>query len=127
FTLAMQGRYGTQADQRRNVVLRRATILLVIFTMGFVWSCVLALGGSGLEEARASNLPVLSYLAQTLHNPIVAYVGPAIAIAAIGSSFFGHYLGAAEGGAGIIRSAATAAGKTLSVEVIRSIVALFLF
>src|SRR5699024_8263868 len=61
FTLAMQRRYGSQADELRNVVLRRPTILLVIFTMGFVWSCILALGGSGLYEARESNLPVLSY------------------------------------------------------------------
>lgn len=127
FTLAMQRRYGSQADERRNVVLRRATILLVIFTMGFVWSCILALGGSGLDEARESNLPVLSYLAQTLNNPIVAYVGPAIAIAAIGSSFFGHYLGAAEGAAGIIRSVATAAGKTLPEKGIRTGVAVFIF
>lgn len=127
FTLAMQRRYGAQTDERRNVVLRRSSILLVIFTMGFVWSCVLALGADGLEEARETNLPVLSYLAQVLDNPIIDYVGPAVAIAAIGSSFFGHYLGAAEGAAGIVRSVVGAAGKKPSEKGIRAGVAIFIF
>src|SRR5699024_4188343 len=62
-----------------------------------------------------------------LNNPIVAYVGPAIAIAAIGSSYFGHCLGAAEGAAAIIRSVATAACKTLPKKGIRTGVAVFIF
>lgn len=127
YTLAMQRRYGAQADARSNVVLRRTAILLVIFTMGFVWSSVLALGADGLEEARAANLPVLSYLAQMLDNPFIAYIGPVVAIAAIGSSFFGHYLGAAEGAAGIVRSVAVAAGKQPSEKSINSGVAIFIF
>ena len=54
---------------------------------------------------------MLSYLAQVMDAPFIEYLGPAVAIAAIGSSFFGHYLGAAEGAAGIVRSVVTAAGK----------------
>lgn len=127
YTLAMQRRYGAHADARSNVVLRRTTILLVIFTMGFVWSTILALGADGLEEARAANLPVLSYLAEVMNNPLIGYLGPAVAIAAIGSSFFGHYLGAAEGAAGIVRSIAAAAGKKPSEKVISSGVAVFIF
>ncbi len=127
YTLAMQRRHGDQADARGNVVLRRATILLVIFTMGFVWSTVLALGADGLQEAREANLPVLSYLAQVLDNPLIGYLGPAVAIAAIGSSFFGHYLGAAEGAAGIVRSVAQATGKKPSEKAISFGVAVFIF
>src|SRR5690625_2260824 len=80
YTLAMQRRFGAQADARSSVVLRRTTILLVIFTMGFVWSTILALGSDGLQEAREANLPVLSYLAQVLDNPLIGYLGPAVAI-----------------------------------------------
>lgn len=127
YTLAMQRRYGAQSDARSTVVLRRAAILLVLFTMGFVWSTILALGVDGLEAARAANLPVLSYLAEVLDNPLIGYLGPAVAIAAIGSSFFGHYLGAAEGAAGIIRSIATAAGKEPSEKTISVGVAVFIF
>ncbi|MDR8019962.1 HAAAP family serine/threonine permease [Nesterenkonia aerolata] len=127
FTLAMQRRYQGEADARATVVLRRTTALLVIFTMGFVWSCVLALGVDGLREARDANLPVLSYLAQTLDSPIIAYLGPAVAIAAISSSFFGHYLGAAEGTAGLVRSGVKAMGRTPSEKAVRGSVAVFIF
>ena len=127
YTLAMQRRFGDQADAHGKHVLRRTTILLVIFTMGFVWSTVLALGANGLQEAREANLPVLSYLAQVLDTPLIGYIGPAVAIAAIGSSFFGHYLGAAEGAAGIVRSVATAAGKKPSDRAVNIGVAIFIF
>lgn len=127
YTLAMQRRFGAQADARSSVVLRRTTLLLVIFTMGFVWSTILALGSDGLQEAREANLPVLSYIAQVLDNPLIGYLGPAVAIAAIGSSFFGHYLGAAEGAAGIARSVVHAAGKKPSERMISTGVAIFIF
>src|SRR5690625_2772929 len=127
YTLAMQRRYGAHADARSNVVLLRTTILLVIFTMVFVCSTILALGADGLEEARAANRPVLSYLAEVMNNPLIGYLGPAVAIAAIGSSFFGHYLGAAEGAAGIVRSIAAAAGKRPAERVIGSGGAVFIF
>src|SRR5690625_6450079 len=86
--------------------------------MGFVWSTILALGSDGLQEAREANLPVLSYLAQVLDNPLIGYLGPAVAIAAIGSSFFGHYLGAAEGAAGIARSVVYVVGMKPSERMI---------
>lgn len=44
FSLATQRQYGPRASERASVVLRRTAALLVIFTMGFVWSCVLSLG-----------------------------------------------------------------------------------
>lgn len=127
YTLAMQRRHGPRADAHNTIVLRRTTILLVIFTMGFVWSTILALGADGLTEAREANLPVLSYLAQVLDNPVIGYLGPAIAIAAIGSSFFGHYLGAAEGAAGIARSIIHKTGKQPSERAISMGVAIFIF
>ncbi|HJF14604.1 MAG TPA: HAAAP family serine/threonine permease [Enteractinococcus helveticum] len=127
YTLAMQRRYGPESDARGNVVLRRTTMLLVVFTMGFVWSTVLALGADGLQQAREANLPVLSYLAQVMDAPFIEYLGPAVAIAAIGSSFFGHYLGAAEGAAGIVRSVVTAAGKEPTEKTISFGVAVFIF
>ncbi|WP_116115387.1 aromatic amino acid transport family protein [Austwickia chelonae] len=103
FSLAMKQQYGGKAADKASQVLSRTTVLLVVFAMGFVWSCVLALGSSGLAEAKKANLPVLSYLANVHDSPFISYLGPAVAIAAIASSFFGHYLGAAEGAVGIVR------------------------
>ncbi|HLS58680.1 MAG TPA: hypothetical protein VK022_03540, partial [Paracoccaceae bacterium] len=79
-------------------------IMLLGFVMLFVFSCVLALTPEQLAEARAQNLPVLSYLANVHGSPLIAYFGPIIAFLAIMSSFFGHYLGAAEGLHGIVRN-----------------------
>lgn len=105
FSLAMQRAYGPRAARNADVVLRYTALLLVIFTMFFVWSCSLALGPDGLIAARDSKLPVLSYLANVRQEPFISYAGPFLAIAAIGSSFFGHYLVAGEGAAGLVRSA----------------------
>lgn len=127
FSAALRLHYGDGAVPKADAILRRTTILLVVFAMGFVWSCVLALGPDGLRSAREANLPVLSYLANVHGSPLIAYLGPAIAIAAIVSSFFGHYLGAAEGAAGIVRGVRAARGRTTDERRMRTGIAAFLF
>ncbi|MDO4919052.1 HAAAP family serine/threonine permease [Kocuria sp.] len=127
FSVAMKHEYGDRASQRASVVLKRSTVLLVIFTMGFVWSCVLALGPTGLQAAKDQNLPVLSYLANENGSPFIAYLGPAVALAAIASSFFGHYMGAAEGAVGIVRSTVDRDGSRISDRTLKMVVAAFIF
>ncbi|MBV7280833.1 amino acid permease [Corynebacterium sp. TAE3-ERU30] len=105
FSLAMQRTHGPRSAENASIVLRRTAMLLTVFTMLFVWSCVLSLGTDGLAAAREENLPVLSYLGNVHDAPVITYLAPAIAIVAIVSSFFGHTLGAAEGAAGIVRHA----------------------
>lgn len=114
FSLSLRRRYGAASVQKAPSILRVSATMLVIFTMGFVWSCVLALGPTGLQEARDANLPVLSHLANVMGLPIIAWLGPAVAIAAIGSSFFGHWLGAFEGAQGIMRSMVDPQAKRFS-------------
>ncbi|GAA3072685.1 aromatic amino acid transport family protein [Actinocorallia glomerata] len=113
FSVSLRQRYGTGSVRKASSVLRVTTLLLVVFTMGFVWSCVLALGPEGLQEARDANLPVLAHLANVMDMPIIAWLGPAVSIAAIGSSFFGHWLGAAEGAKGIVRGMADRTGDRI--------------
>lgn len=127
FSVAMRERYGTDSAAKASHILRRTTVLLVIFAMGFVWSCVLALGPNGLAAAREANLPVLSYLANVHGSPFIGYLGPAVAVVAIVSSFFGHYLGAAEGAAGIVRGVAEARGTRLNERTLRRGIAGFIF
>jgi len=127
FSVAMKHEYGDRASERASVVLKRSTLLLVIFTMGFVWSCVLSLGPTGLQAAKDQNLPVLSYLANENGSPFIAYLGPAVALAAIASSFFGHYMGAAEGAVGIVRSTVDPKGTKISDKALKTAVAVFIF
>src|SRR5699024_10122459 len=103
FSVSLRQRYGAGAVRKSASILRVTAILLVVFTMGFVWSGVLAQGPAGLQEAKAANLPVLSHLANVMGMPVIAWLGPAVAVTAIGSSFFGHWLGAFEGAQGIMR------------------------
>ena len=57
------------------------------------------------------NIPILSYFANKLNQPIIAYGGPLIAFLAITTSFFGHYFGAREGAYGIVRKCCKLAGN----------------
>ncbi|MCK6095630.1 HAAAP family serine/threonine permease [Micrococcus sp. EYE_162] len=127
FSLAMQRQYGAGAATRASAVLAKVTGLLVVFTMFFVWSCVLALGPDGMAEAQEQNLPVLSYLANVHGSPLISLLGPVVAFLAIVSSFFGHYLGAAEGAAGVVRSLVDKDGSRISDRTLRGVIAVVIF
>ncbi|CAM3979556.1 MULTISPECIES: aromatic amino acid transport family protein [Helcobacillus] len=127
FSLAMREEHGDDANAVASKTLGLASTILVVFTMLFVWSCVLAMGSDGMAQARASNDTVLTFMANTLDNPIIAYAGPIIAMAAITSSFFGHYLGAAEGAVGIIRAVRRTPREDFNAKTVQKIVAVLLF
>lgn len=104
FALSQQKYY--QDDQKAEIestkVLRSTSFILVLFVMFFVFSCVLTLTPEELAQAKVQNISILSYLANKFDNPIISYFGPLVAFLAIGSSFFGHYLGAREGLEGLV-------------------------
>ncbi|SQG63901.1 Threonine/serine transporter [Corynebacterium renale] len=96
FSLDMERKYGPHHDKHSNTVILWASTLLVVFTMFFVWSCALAMGADGMQEANDLNLPVLSYFANVTGTPFMAYMAPVVVVCAIASSYFGHSLGAVE-------------------------------
>ena len=100
-------------------------ILLVAFTMFFVWSCSLALGADGMDAAREQNVPVLSYLANETDAPFMGWISPVIAIAAIITSYFGHLLGTEEGTAYLVRSVAPDVAARFSTSTLRWAVNIF--
>lgn len=104
FALSQQKFYQdpAQTDKNASRTLRCTAGVLVLFVMFFVFSCVLTLTPQELAEAKAQNISILSYLANKFDNPIISYFGPLVAFLAIGSSFFGHYLGAREGLEGLV-------------------------
>lgn len=111
FSVSLQDRYGANASGKASGILRLTVLLLVLFTMGFVWSSVLVTGPEGLAQARADNVPILSHLANQMGTPFIAWLGPIVAIAAIASSFFGHWLGAHEGAVGLLKGGIVFAGE----------------
>lgn len=127
FALAQRRQYGDMAEQKASQTLRGTACILVLFVMAFVFSCVLSLSPAQLVEAKAQNIPVLSYLANQFDNPFISWFGPLIAFLAIGSSFFGHYLGAREGLHGILIQMSSNPEATATSRSVRTGIALFFF
>lgn len=127
FSVSLKRDHGQNAAKKADVILRNTSMMLVGFVMLFVFSCVLSLSPEQLGEAKAQNLPILSYLANVHASGFVSYFGPIIAVIAIVSSFFGHYLGATEGMRGIITQQLRSADKKVSDSKIDKFVLAFMF
>lgn len=104
-----------------------AAVMLVGFTMFFVWSCSLALGADGMDAAREANIPVLSYLANETHAPFLAVLSPIVALCAIASSYFGHVMGAEEGTTYLVRAVAPEFANRVSPKAMRWGIYVFVF
>ena len=128
FALDMQKKMdGDVAATEREVskVELVTAVMLVAFTMFFVWSCALSLGADGMDAAREANVPVLSYLANETDAPFMTWISPIIAIAAIITSYFGHLLGTEEGTAYLLRGIAPNLASRLSTSSLRLAVNIF--
>lgn len=111
FTLSVRREYGEASSQKANQILFRTAVMLLIFVMFFVFSCILCLDSTDFQAAREANIPILSYFANKLNVPFIAYGAPLVAFLAIVTSFFGHYFGAYEGLNGILRKAIKMSGN----------------
>jgi len=96
--------YGDDAVKKTDAITGGAAMMLMGFVMFFVFSVVLSLSPEQLAMAQEQNISVLSYLANVHESPLISYMGPLVAFAAITSSYFGHFLGAHEGLVGLIKS-----------------------
>ena len=110
YALSVKHQYPQKYETKSSQILLATSSMLLFFVMFFVFSCVLSLSPDELAQARTQNIPVLSYFANKLENPVISYGGPLVAFLAIASSFFGHYFGAREGAEGIVRKCAKMAG-----------------
>lgn len=77
-------------EYKINSILFITSILLTVFIMFFVISCILSLSPEQLTQARQQNIPILSYFANiSNNNTFLLYVAPIVALTAIVSSFSG--------------------------------------
>ena len=92
-------------------IVSRASMLMVAVVMFFAFSCLFTLSPQNMADAKAQNIPVLSYLAnhfasmsgtKSTFATLLEYGASIIALVAIFKSFFGHYLGTLEGLNGLI-------------------------
>ncbi|RAX54239.1 HAAAP family serine/threonine permease [Helicobacter sp. 16-1353] len=128
FSKSLRREYGDNAPKKSNQILFNTALMLLVFVMFFVFSCILALDSSDFAAAREANIPILSYFANKFDNPLIAYGAPLVAFLAIVTSFFGHYFGAAEGLNGIIRKALKSYGvENPNIKAINRFTTIFMF
>ena len=128
FTLSLRREYGKDSENKANAILFRTSVMLLVFVMFFVFSCILCLEPNDFQAAREANIPILSYFANKFETPIIAYGAPLVAFLAIVSSFFGHYFGAYEGLNGIVRKGLKILGfKDVSMGSIKIFSTLFMY
>lgn len=123
----MQPTYREDTEKRVSRIELYTAALLVVFTMFFVWSCVLALGADGMREASEQNLPVLSYFANVTGVHTLAFLAPLIVIFAVITSYFGTMLGAEEGTAYMVRLLSPRTANRLNRRSLLTIVYTFIF
>jgi len=126
FAVAKRAEYGEGAEPRCSRILACSHLLMVATVMFFVFSCVLSLSPQDLAAAKAQNISILSYLANHFNVPVIAWLGPVIAIVAITKSFLGHYLGAREGFNGLVNKMLHSRGKSLAPAKLNQATALFM-
>ena len=118
------------AEPLASRTLLRTSMMLTVFVMFFVFSCVMALSPDELAQARANNLSTLDAFAGREVEGInwFGWLASAVAIIAITSSFFGHYLGTAEGLHGLIaqRLRGGNPNKPVNDKAIRTFVTIFI-
>ena len=113
FVHVQREHYDDLATRKSEAILKRTSLLLIVFVLLFVFSCVLSLTGEQMEQAKADNVSVLSYLANITHNSFIATLGPLVAFIAITSSFLGHFLGARESFTGLVTKQTQLGAKTV--------------
>ena len=118
------------AEPLASRTLLRTSMMLTVFVMFFVFSCVMALSPDELAQARANNLSTLDAFAGREVEGInwFGWLASAVAMIAITSSFFGHYLGTAEGLHGLIaqRLRGGNPNKAINDKAIRTFVTIFI-
>jgi len=126
FAVAKRDEYGAGAEKRCSRILASAHLMMVVTVMFFVFSCVLSLSPADLQAAKAQNITILSYLANHFQVPMIAWLGPIVAIVAITKSFLGHYLGAREGFNGIVTKSLRSRGKAIAPQKLNRLTTLFM-
>ena len=127
FSAAQKKRCQASADQRAKRIIKCSSLLICGSVLFFVVSCVMSLSQAEMAQARIDNISVLSALANKFSNPLIAYVGPLIAILAMSKSFLGTSMGVSEGTVSMVSGACQGLGLSLKESTIARVSSVILF
>ncbi|MFB2825843.1 amino acid permease [Aeromonas veronii] len=127
FSAAQKKRCQESADLRAKRIIKYSSMLICGSVLFFVVSCVMSLSQVEMALARTDNISVLSALANKFSNPLIAYVGPLIAILAMSKSFLGTSMGVSEGTVSMVSGACQGLGLSLKESTIARVSSVILF
>jgi len=127
FTAAQKKRGQDDAARRSQRIIKCSSLLICGSVLFFVVSCVMSLTQAEMAQARIDNISVLSALANKFSNPMIAYVGPLIAILAMSKSFLGTSMGVSEGTVSMVNGACQGLGLSLGEETVGKVSSAILF
>ncbi|MFU1504524.1 amino acid permease [Aeromonas veronii] len=127
FSAAQKKRCQESADLRAKRIIKCSSLLICGSVLFFVVSCVMSLSQAEMAQARIDNISVLSALANKFSNPLIAYVGPLIAILAMSKSFLGTSMGVSEGTVSMVSGACQGLGLSLKESTIARVSSVILF
>ncbi len=127
FSAAQKKRCQESADLRAKRIIKCSSLLICGSVLFFVVSCVMSLSQAEMAQARIDNISVLSALANKFSNPLIAYVGPLIAILAMSKSFLGTSMGVSEGTVSMVSGACQGLGLSLRESTIARVSSVILF
>ncbi len=127
FSAAQKKRCQESADLRAKRIIKYSSMLICGSVLFFVVSCVMSLSQAEMALARTDNISVLSALANKFSNPLIAYVGPLIAILAMSKSFLGTSMGVSEGTVSMVSGACQGLGLSLKESTIARVSSVILF
>ncbi|VXA76969.1 Serine transporter [Aeromonas salmonicida] len=127
FTAAQKKRCHVSAHMRSQRIIKWSSLLICGSVLFFVISCVMSLSQAEMALARTDNISVLSALANKFSNPLIAYVGPLIAILAMSKSFLGTSMGVNEGTVSMVSGACRGLGLSLGEVTIARVSSVILF
>ena len=127
FSAAQKKRCQENADLRAKRIIKCSSMLICGSVLCFVVSCVMSLSQAEMALARTDNISVLSALANKFSNPLIAYVGPLIAILAMSKSFLGTSMGVSEGTVSMVSGACQGLGLSLKESTIARVSSVILF
>jgi serine transporter len=121
FSAAQKKRCQESADLRAKRIIKYSSMLICGSVLFFVVS------QAEMALARTDNISVLSALANKFSNPLIAYVGPLIAILAMSKSFLGTSMGVSEGTVSMVSGACQGLGLSLKESTIARVSSVILF
>lgn len=111
FAIDQQEKYGDLAMGKCKKIMKVAYTIICASVLFFVFSCLLAIPVSYIENARNEGVTILSALSMMPGSPAwLAVTGIVVAVVAMSKSFLGTYFGVIEGASEMVKSSLNQVG-----------------